>query len=224
MTIKGNEIPGIEMSVTQTLQRLDRTLDTVFPTPKTNFLSTEFTQENVDIVNNLMDQYRQEIEIMKQEMTKFDDTMQEFKSSQDATGQAHFKILFEQNFKDMQQSVAILFFSFEEAICPLMKLKTLKTPSGSSEKIVRYVELLNCENVQFRFELLKHRTASLAYFPGLHTNEGRMPVDDTTVFSASMATLNTVIQSLQDQLVPVAYTGLSRIQLWDFAPGESSQD
>ena len=102
------------MSVTQTLQRLDRTLDTFFPTPKkTNFLSVEFTQENVDEINNLVKQYNQEIAIMKKEMKNFNDTMQEYKKSQDETGQAAFETYFKNYFRDMSQCVAILYFNFK---------------------------------------------------------------------------------------------------------------
>ena len=168
-----------------------------------------------------MKQYSQEIEIMKKEMTNFDDTMREYKKSQDETGRAAFETYFKNYFLDMSQYVPILYFNFKGSIRQLMQEKTLRTRSAT--KTVRMVEGMNKNNVKFQFDTLKSQTTTITYYLSLHTIHGPIPLGDHTTFTASMEKLNNIIQSLEDQLLPVSYEGRSKFKIWDFAP-DSDED
>ena len=85
------------------------------------------------------------------------------------------------------------------------------------------VEGMNKNNVKFQFDTLKSQTTTITYYLSLHTIHGPIPLGDHTTFTASMEKLNNIIQSLEDQLLPVSYEGRSKFKIWDFAP-DSDED
>ena len=196
----------------QTLQRLDQILDAIFQKDQCHYLSSGPTEEQVEVIEILMEQYETQMKLMIREMKRFEQNFQfycDHMKSKDEKSKVFVQKVSTVSderltIRYMGQCVAILHLNFQNTIKILMNFYTPHNyRQNETTRTRRIVESVSREKIEESFRILREQTISLTYYLGLDNNREPLPLGDTTHFSEILTKLKNIMRQLEAELLKV---------------------